>query len=246
MFIRLFAAISVMSCVPYVTPLADADAIQVILKGKVVMHDGSPLPSPAGIQRHCSDIQGSAPGPLTSNKGEYLWRIDVDNMLTRTCTLEAAIIGYESTKVDISNLSGIINNIKELPPLVLSKTVGDPRIVRNSADDVPPAAIREWRAAMKAGDASNYAELAAQLKGVVAAAPKFARGWHTLGITYELMQMPAEARDAYMHATQVDPKMVVSYVTLSRMDVLVKDWQGAGNAAPGAKKHDGKKTNKME
>jgi tetratricopeptide (TPR) repeat protein len=36
--------------------------------------------------------------------------------------------------------------------------------------------------------------------------------------------------------------MVISYVTLSRMDVLVKDWQGAETAAQGAIKLDGKKT----
>jgi tetratricopeptide (TPR) repeat protein len=240
-FTRLFAAFCVISCIPHLTTPAAADALQVVLKGKVVMRDGSPLPSQAGIQRHCSDGQGSAPGPLTSRKGDYTWRLEIDDRLTRTCTLEAAIEGYESTRIDVSNLSGRVKDVWELPTIILTKTGGDPRVIRNSDQDVPRQADSEWKTAMKAGDASNFPELAAHLKAVVAAAPKFARGWHTLGIAYELLQMPADARDAYSHAIEADPKMLVSYVTLSRMDVLVKDWAGAESAAQSAIKLDTKR-----
>jgi tetratricopeptide (TPR) repeat protein len=121
---------------------------------------------------------------------------------------------------------------------VFTKSGGDPRVVNDTDSDVPPAAHSEWKAAVKAGDAGNYPEFAAHLTAVVAAAPKFARGWHTLGIVYEVMQMADDARGAYTHAIQADPKMLISYVTLSRMDVLVKDWQGAETAAQGASKLD--------
>jgi tetratricopeptide (TPR) repeat protein len=121
---------------------------------------------------------------------------------------------------------------------VFTKSGGDPRVVNDTDSDVPPAAHSEWKAAVKAGDAGNYPEFTAHLTAVVAAAPKFARGWHTLGIVYEVMQMADDARGAYTHAIQADPKMLISYVTLSRMDVLVKDWQGAETAAQGASKLD--------
>lgn len=241
-FIRLFAAICLISCIPAFIPPAAAEAYEVILKGKVVMRDGSPLPSGIGIQRHCDDVVGSAPGPLTSKKGEFTWHMDADSMATRSCYLEAAVKGYESTRIDISSLDGFSSKVKELPPLVLSKTGGDPRVVKNGDEDVPPAAHSAWVAAIKADNAGNYPEFAVQLTKVVAAAPKFARGWHTLGIAYEALQMTNEARDAYQHAIQADPKMVVSYVTLSRMDVLAKDWQGAETAAQGAIRLDPKKT----
>jgi tetratricopeptide (TPR) repeat protein len=231
-----------MWCIPGSPVPAAAEDVQVVLKGKVVMRDGSPLPSQAGIQRHCSDGQGSAPGPLTSKKGDYTWRLEVDDRLTRTCYLEAAIEGYESTRVDVSNLSGHVKDVQELATIVLTRTGGDPRVIRNSDQDVPRQANSEWKAAMKAGDAGNYPEFATQLKAVVAAAPKFARGWHTLGIAYELLQMPADARDAYTHAIEADPKMLVSYVTLSRTDVLVKDWAGAESAAQSAIKLDTKRS----
>ena len=242
-FMRLFAAICLICCVPTLIPPAAGEAYEVILKGKVVMKDGSPIPSGVAIYRHCDDVAGSAPGPLVNaKKGEYIWHMDADSMATRSCSVEATMTGYTSTRIDISKLDGFSSKVNELPPIFLMKSGGDPRVMRNGDDDVPPKAHSAWVAAMKAGDAKNYAELAAQLRAVVAAAPKFARGWHTLGIAYEAMQMPSEARDAYVHAIQVDPKMVISYVTLSRMDVLVKDWQGAETAAQGAIKLDGKKT----
>jgi Flp pilus assembly protein TadD len=221
--------------------IAAADTYQVILHGKVVMQDGSAPPGTAGIQRLCSDSYGDAPGPITNKKGEFLWRMDVDNMLTRTCRLEATLAGYVSTSIDISDLSGFISSEKALPPLVLHVKGSDPRVIVNSDSDVPAPAKPAWKAAMKAIDSGNVAETANQLKLVVAAAPKFARGWHSLGIAYETEQMLPEAKDAYAHAVEIDPKMLISWVTLSRMDVLAKDWQGAATAAETAIKLDLKK-----
>jgi cytochrome c-type biogenesis protein CcmH/NrfG len=236
--IRLVVAICLICCIRTLIPPAAADTYEVILKGKVVMGDGSPLPSGIGIYRHCNDVQGSAPGPLAGKKGDFIWHMNADSMATRACTVEATLEGYSSTTIDISNFDGFTKKVYELPPLVLSKRGADPRVVKNGNDDVPVAAHAEWKAAMKAGDANDYPEFVAHLKAVVAAAPAFARGWHTLGIAYEVLQMPADARDAYTHAIQVDPKMVASWVTLSRMDVLVKDWPGAETAAKGAIKLD--------
>jgi predicted negative regulator of RcsB-dependent stress response len=218
--------------------IASADTYQVILRGKVVMQDGSAPPSTAGVQRLCSDSYGDAPGPITNKKGEYLWRMDVDNMLTRTCRLEATLPGYVSTSLDISDLNGFISSARELPPLVLHLKGSDPRTIVNSDSDVPSAARAPWKAAMQAVNSGNVADAANQLKLVVAAAPKFARGWHSLGIAYETEQMLPEARDAYTHATDADPKLLISWVTLSRMDVLVKDWSGAAKAADTAIKLD--------
>jgi Tfp pilus assembly protein PilF len=241
---RLFAAICLLSSIPTLVPRAagQGQAYEVILKGKVVMSDGSHLPAGVGIYRHCNDVLGSAPGPLANNKtGEYIWHMDADVMSTRACTVEATLTGYTSTKIDISSLDGFKTKVNELPPLVLTKTGGDPRVINNSGDDVPPKAHSAWVAAMKALDAHDYPQMAEQLRTVVAKEPKFARGWHTLGIAYETLLNNDKARDAYLHATQADPKMLVSFVTLAHVDVLVKDWQGAETAAEGALKLDSKR-----
>jgi Flp pilus assembly protein TadD len=126
----------------------------------------------------------------------------------------------------------------DLPPLILSIRGPDPRVINSGDIDGPAAARGAWNLAMKAVDAGNTAEAAKQLRVAVAAAPKFARGWHTLGIAYETDQMVAEAKDAYTRATDADPRMLVSWVTLSRINVLAKDWQGGAKAADTAIKLD--------
>lgn len=224
---------------PMVKPVY-ATSDEVIIRGKVTMQDGSPPPGGVEIQRECTDGNGSTPGPLVNKKGEYIWRIANDSTYTRTCRIEATLAGYASTSVDISALSGFVNKTVDLPTLVLTARGSDPRVINSADTEVPSAARAAWKAAMKAVDTGNAAEAANQLRLAVAAAPKFARGWHTLGIVYESDQMVAEAKDAYMHAVDVDPKMLVSWVTLSRINVLAKDWQGAAKAVDTAIKLDQK------
>jgi hypothetical protein len=97
-------------------------ALVLILKGKVTMVDGSPPPTSVGIERVCRGY-GSAPGPITDKKGEFSWRMDVDPMRTRSCSLHATLKGYTSNSIDISGLNTYNS---ELPPLVLTPTVTAP------------------------------------------------------------------------------------------------------------------------
>ena len=95
---------------------------------------------------------------------------------------------------------------------------------------------------MKALDTSNFSEAATQMQAAVAAAPKFAVGWHALGVVQERQQKLAEARVAYEHAIEADPKMFVAYITLARLCLKTKDWQGAAKASDMLIKADSKKT----
>ena len=122
--VRLFLAVTMtVGALALVEPAA-SDTYTVIMQGNVVMVDGSPPPKTAGIERVCSDVQGSAPGPITDKKGHYLWRQDLDPMLTRVCYLQATMAGFASTRIDISNMSlstfGGGSNEKTMPDLVLS------------------------------------------------------------------------------------------------------------------------------
>ncbi len=231
---RLLAVLCLVTSIALSVETAAADTYKVILRGKVVMPDGSPPPGIAGIQRLCSDSYGDAPGPITNKKGEYIWQMDFDNMLTRVCRLQAELKGYASSSVDISDINGFISTDKQLPPIVLHVRGADPRVIVDMDSDVPGPAKAAWKGVLKALGTGSLPDVVSQLKLVVAAAPKFARGWDSLGIAYETMLMTAEARDAYIHATELDPKMTIAFVTLSREDVLAKDWQGAENAAEAA------------
>src|SRR6516162_9996787 len=119
------------------TLLLASQTYPLIIRGKVTMQDGSAPPQPVGIQRTCSDLQGSAPGPLTDKKGDYLWRMDVDPTRTRVCFLDARLQGYVSTRIDISGFEGFTSTTKDLPPIVLRPAIPDPRTINATETDIP-------------------------------------------------------------------------------------------------------------
>jgi len=214
----------------------------VIVRGKVTMPDGTPPPKQTGIERVCSDIQGSAPGPLADKKGEYVWRMDMDPMRTRVCFIQATLAGYVSSRVDISGINGYLSTTTDVAPIVLHPAIPDPRTINGSDADVPAKSKTAWKAAMKAVDADNLSEAQKQLEASAEASPKFARGWHTLGIVYEAQQQVPQAREAYQRALDLDPKSYMSYVTLTRIAIKTKDWQTATKLADALIKADPKQT----
>jgi len=222
-------------------PSARADVYQLIIRGKVTMQDGSPPPKTVGIERICSDIQGSAPGPITDKKGEYLWRMDVDPMNTRACRLRANLPGYVSTEIDISALNGYIKKEIELETIILGPRSPDPNSLNSSNSDVPAKARSAWKAAMMAVDAGNPQEAVTHLQQVVMESPKFGRGWHTLGLLYDNIDKLPEARDAYQHAIEADPKLLPPYVMLSKVCGRLRDWECGRQAADTYLKLDAKR-----
>ncbi len=222
-------------------PSAFAATAPMIIRGKVTMPDGSPPPFSVGIERFCSDLQGSAPGPPTNKKGEYVWRMDVDPMQTRACVIRATHSGFISTSIDISALDGSLSAVVNLQPIIITGHAADPYAILISDSKIPSHARSAWNAAMKALDTSNFPEAAKQLQAAVTEVPKFAAGWHALGVIQERLQKTAEARDSYQHAVQADSKMYPAYVTLARLCLKTRDWQGAVTAADELIKVDKKK-----
>lgn len=241
-FVRAVARCCSIAGLLYCIGPAFGDTFQVILQGKVIMQDGSPPPKSVGLQRICSDESGSAPGPITSKKGEYLWRMEVDPMRTRVCRLEATLEGYVSSSIDISNINGYTSKTLTLAPLVLRPRGGDPDTIDVSDREVPSRSKSAWKAAMKALDAGNMPETGKQLQEVVKASPKFAQGWNTLGIISGRLEMPAEARDAFEHAISADPKLLPAYLGLARICIKTKDWQCVSKSAGALVKLDNKHT----
>lgn len=220
-------------------PTASADAYPVIIQGKVVMDDGTPPPVTVSMEKYCSDVVGSAPGPLTNKKGEYVWRMDVDPFKTRSCVLRASHAGYTSTSVDISALNGVSTTIT-LPDIVVSSQASDPYAIIVGQNAVPGKVKKQWDAAMKAIDNGNHEEAANQLNMVTEGAPKFALGWHALGVLNDRMQKNKEARDAYEHAIAADPKLLPAYIILTRLCVKTGDWKCVSETATNLIKVDGK------
>jgi len=237
---RIIFGICFAAAFPAFTGSAAADTYPVILHGKVVMQDGSPPPVIMGIERVCSDVNGSRPGTLTDKKGEYIWRMDIDPLETRDCRIRATHAGYSSTSVEVSGVDTTHTTL-DLPPIVVSASVADAYAIIIEGS-IPGRAKKDWDAAMKALDGPDFPEAARHLEAAVAASPKYAPGWHALGIVDERLKKLAEARDAYEHAIASDPKLIPPYVTLLRACIKLKDWEGAEKAAAALLKTDPKHT----
>jgi Tfp pilus assembly protein PilF len=218
---------------------AIADVYPVILHGKVMMEDGSAPPVAVAIERVCSDVAGSMPGVLTDKKGEYIWRMNIDPLETRNCVIRATHEGYSSSVVEVSGVDTTHTTL-DLPPITLHTAVSDPYPIKFSDSGITLRAKSDWKAAIKALDAQNLPEVASHLEAVTAAAPKAAQAWHALGVVDERINKPAEARAAYEHAIETDPKMLTAYVALTRLCIKTKDWDGAAKTAEALIKADPK------
>jgi len=221
---------------------AQSNEYEVILKGTVTLEDGTPPPFSVAVERFCSDIQGSAPGPLTNKKGEYIWRMKIDPFRERSCVLRASHPGYASTSVDVSGVNTTSHDTQAtLPPVILTPTASDPYRIEANENNMPGKARGPFHAAMKALDNNNEAEAAKQLQAAVEAAPKFAAGWHALGILDEKRLFRYDdAKAAYQHAIEADPKLLTAYVTLTHVCIKTKDWQKASETADALMKADTK------
>jgi tetratricopeptide (TPR) repeat protein len=209
--------------------------------GSVTMEDGSSPPFIVGIERVCSDSYGDAPGPLTNKKGEWVWRMQFDAFDARSCVFRASHPGYTSSTVDATNINLALHETTvKLPRIVLIGAVLDAYTIHVAADNMPAHTKGPFEKAMKDLDAKKFDEAIGQLKAMVMAAPKFGEGWHALGVVYDKRNQPAEARDAYTHAIEADPKVLPAYVTLARLCLRTKDWQCAASAANGEIKADTK------
>jgi len=229
--LRIFLCICLAASLFSLVRPAASESYPVILRGKVTMPDGSPPPIIVGLERICSDTQGSRPGPLTNKKGEYIWRMDVDPMRTRSCIIRATHAGYDSSSIDISALNGYMDTNVNLDPIVITSAFIDPYAILIAEAKVPGRASSKCKAAMKALEAGNNAEARQLFQAAVEAAPKFAMGWHALGVLSEYQGMRKEARVAYERAIEADSKLLPPYMTLLRLCIKVKDWESAVRTA---------------
>jgi tetratricopeptide (TPR) repeat protein len=234
-------ALSAFAAAATLVPAALAEETEVILRGKVTMADGTPPPKSVGLERVCSDGQGSRPGPVTNSKGEYIWRMMVDPMRTRQCLIRATLAGHVSSEVNISNLNGYISRNQDMETLVLRPADSlSPRIINAAETGVPAKARNDWKAAMAALSAGDTGAMITHLQAAVAAEPKFARGWHALGVALENQGRIDEAREAYQKAIDADPKYLEPYVTAGQLAIQASEWQKAIDLSQALIKNDKK------
>jgi tetratricopeptide (TPR) repeat protein len=77
---------------------------------------------------------------------------------------------------------------------------------------------------MKAVSANDLGEATKQLQAATAANPKFALAWHDLGILLDIQGKYPEAAAAYSQAIDANPKLLLPYVALTRVQIRQRDW----------------------
>jgi predicted Zn-dependent protease len=208
----------------------------IIMEGNVVMPDGTPPPKSVGIERICSDRNGDAPGPTTDKKGHYTWTQKLSPDVQRSCYMRATLTGFASSRFELGDMkladfTAGTNQVK-IPDLMLSPK--DSGAANNVAlvdpSEVPGKARDAYKLASKALDADNVGEGMRQLKIVLAAAPKFADGWNNLGSVYERQRMLMDAKDAFQHAIEANPKAPAPYLRLARVANKLGDWDTAAKS----------------
>lgn len=229
----LIAAGAVICQIPAFPQEAVQNDVAVILEGKVVMPDGTPPPKSVGIERVCSDSNGTVPGPITNKQGHYTWSQRLSPATNRACFLHATMPGFISSKIDYLELKlsdfTASTNRKVLPDLVLSPRDNGAadNIVLVDPSEAPGKARAPYKEASKALDGDNYSEGIRQLELAVAAVPKFADGWSILGSLYERQGNLPKAKDALQHAIEVNPKLPAPYLRLARIANKLGEWDEA-------------------
>ncbi|MEP7352240.1 MAG: tetratricopeptide repeat protein [Acidobacteriota bacterium] len=216
-----------------------AEPAPIILSGKVLMKDGTPPTKTVSIEKTCSDSLTGTPGPLTNKKGEYVWRMMIDVLDTQQCRLQVNSADYTSTQVNISGLNGHTTTTVSLDTIILSFKVSDPYQITTEDGAVPGKSRGAWKTAL-ANSRRDMSAAETQMQQVVTDSPKFAPGWHALGVLQRLQGKDAEARKSLEQAVAADPKFVAAYVILAQIAIKQEEWGAAAKASDDAIAQDKK------
>jgi Ca-activated chloride channel family protein len=217
-----------------------AAANTLLMRGKVVTEDGSIPNRSIRIELFCHDTGGQGVAQ-TDKKGNFLWTREIDPLSDRACVLRAGMAEFDSTVIDISSFNWSTD--PNLPPLVIRpRARGSANTDENIfyEDGVPLAARIAWNNAQKLAQKKNWKAAERELRTAVQAAPKFTRGWNALGIACANQDKPVEARDAFQHVVDLDPKSLVGYLSVARASIEAKDWSTADKTAAALIKQDTK------
>ena len=213
-----------------------------LLRGKVVMEDGSPPGKAVPIERFCQT--GVLQVGVSDRKGLFVVAFDIDPMTDLACVLRANRSGYESSVIEISSFNWLSD--PNLPPLVLRRSgpgSADADLDVFSISGVPSAARPAWGDSVRASRSKHWAQAEQHLLAVVKVAPEYANGWYALGFARAQLHKPAEAEAALRQAVARNPKMAEAYLLLAHVSIAAHDWQATTEAAAALSKAAPRKMN---
>jgi Ca-activated chloride channel family protein len=243
---QVLIAVGAMAIAISMSPPMGAETL--FLRGKVTREDGSPPGKAVSILLDCAGVDPRNVA-IAGKSGDYLWRAEGDllgvdaakigggvaggafvtNRIVGACVLRADLSGFRSSTIDLDDTT--IYRAPQLPVLVITPKRPGEEIQADASMAIPKPARRGWAQATKAMSARDWAEAERQLRSVTLASPKFRQGWVALGLTYQNERMPAEARDAFRRAADLDAKSLQTKLLLAHAELECQNWAEASRAA---------------
>ena len=226
----------------------------IFISGKVVLSDGTPLPDRVKIERVCNGtprvetytdrkgrfsfelgrnlemqdasssssfgdgFPGARPGSGSSQLGggmeRSLWG----------CELRAALAGYRSDQLSLSNIHYMDN--PEVGTIILH-ALGkvDGLTISVTSALAPKDARKAYDKGMEAVAKKNPDEAQKNFEKAVGLYPKFSAAWFELGRVHEQRDHSEEARKAYQQAVAAEPKFLQPYERLSWLALRDSQWE---------------------
>jgi Tfp pilus assembly protein PilF len=233
---------------PNVTNPAN-DSRQIFISGRVMMADGSPVPTSVTIQRVCGGNPRSVAYTTGNGSFSFQWgqtqgviqdasesagrRMGMGSSTgasggsgpsTIGCELRANLAGYRSDVVNLTNRTALDNNDVGIIVLHnLSRSEGN--TVSTSSLLAPKGAKKSYERGLLALQ-QNKTDLAAKdFEKAVTEYPKYADAWLSLGQLRRQQGREDSARTALMKSSEADPKLLAPVLELGFLTAKQGKWE---------------------
>lgn len=237
----------------------------VFISGKVMMDDGSPVPSNVTIQRVCSGSARSVAYTDSKGRFSFQWGQANSGIIANAseagfggrdggtvgyggaqssgagnplsagnsgqsatqqmwgCELRAEVAGYRSELINLTNRNSLDN--PDVGVIVLRRLANvEGSAISATSYMAPKEAQKAFERGMQLVQKNKPEDAARDFEKAVAAYPKYAVAWVSLG-KLRLQQKAVEpAREAFQKAIDADGKLVTPYVELGFLAAQEQKW----------------------
>jgi tetratricopeptide (TPR) repeat protein len=220
-----------------------------LVSGRVVMDDGSPVPSGIAIQKVCdgsvqsvaqADVAGNfrfqwsrSGSPLMPDITESSGRQSAnggyggaDPLGSRmiNCELRANLAGYRSAKVDLSRDDGA--DSVDVGSIMLHRIKdGEGSSISATSLQAPKNAVKAYENGLQSLAKNKPEEAAKDFEKAVAIYPNYADAWTTLGKLRQQQKSMGPAKEAFLKALEADPKLVFPNTELGFFAAEQHQWE---------------------
>jgi tetratricopeptide (TPR) repeat protein len=164
---------------------------------------------------------GNQPSGASGRSGRTVTERDL-----MACELRASLPGFRS---DVVSLAG--RRIMDNPDIgvIVLRRLGhvEGTTISMTSLQAPKDAKKAYDKGLEAVRKKKFEEAQTQFEKAVQGHPRYAAAWFELGMIFERLKNPGQARKAYGEALRADSKYVKPYLQLAMLAVQERQWQEA-------------------